>query len=226
MTASPTTFRPAKRQHRSLLAGVEKKALVWMAERLPAAIHSDHLTILGFAAMLGAGLAYWLSARYPAALFLVNLLLVVNWFGDSLDGTLARVRNKTRPRYGFYVDHVVDAFSTFFLLGGMALSGYMTPLIALGALIAYLMINIEVYLATYTLGTFHLSFMKFGPTELRLLFIIGNTVVFFKPYVLVFGPPLLLFDIGGVIGMAGMGLILIITSIRHTRQLYREETRP
>ncbi|MBN2431142.1 MAG: CDP-alcohol phosphatidyltransferase family protein [Acidobacteria bacterium] len=226
MSASPTSFRQAKRQHQSILAGVEKKALVWMAERLPAVIHSDHLTLLGFAAMLGAGLAYWLSAHYPWALFMVSAMLVINWLGDSLDGTLARVRNKTRPRYGFYVDHVVDAFSTFFLLGGMALSGYMTPLIALGALIAYLMINIEVYLATYTIGIFHLSFFKFGPTELRLLLIIGNTVIFFKPYVRVFGPPLLLFDIAGAIGIIGMGLILIITAIRHTRQLYREETRP
>jgi phosphatidylglycerophosphate synthase len=226
MTSTPSSFRQAERQQQSFLAAAEKKALVWMARRMPAAVNSDHLTVLGFAAMLGAGLAYWWAAVNPLALFLVNAMLVVNWFGDSLDGTLARVRNKSRPRYGFYVDHVVDAFSTFFLLGGLALSGYMSPLIALGTLIAYLMINIEVYLATYTMGTFKMSFFKFGPTELRLLLIIGNTVLYFKPLVHVFGPPLLLYDIGGAVGIVGMGLGLIITSIRHTRQLYREETRP
>jgi hypothetical protein len=122
------------REHGSILAGAEKKALIWMARRLPHWINSDHLTMLGFAAMLIAGVAYAAANRRPLALIFVVLALALNWFGDSLDGTLARVRNQLRPRYGFYVDHVLDMVGTFSLPGGLALSGYMNPLLALGML--------------------------------------------------------------------------------------------
>jgi archaetidylinositol phosphate synthase len=153
--------------------------------------------------------------------------LVLNWFGDSLDGTLARVRNRLRPRYGFYVDHVTDAIGTFFLMGGLALSGIMTPYIALGLLICFLLLSIEVYLATYTIGKFHLSFWSFGPTELRLLLCVGNIAVFLRgPGAKLFGREFLLFDIGGVCGMAGMAAMLIWTALRHTRQLYQAERLP
>ena len=121
------------RQHGSILAAVEKRALVWMANHLPRWVHSDHLTLLGFAAMLLAGIAYWAAHRNRLALLVVVIALAVNWLGDSLDGTLARVRNQQRPRYGFYVDHVLDIVGTLFLLGGLALSGYMCPLLALWA---------------------------------------------------------------------------------------------
>jgi len=218
------SFKSADRAQESFLAPLEKKCLIWMAERLPGWVTPDHLTLLGLLAMILAGVCYWLSSVNPYALLLVNLCLVMNWFGDSLDGTLARVRNKLRPRYGFYVDHIVDAFGTFFLLGGLALSGFMSPMVAMGLLIAYFMLTIEVYLATYTLGTFHLSFYKFSPTELRLLLIVGNTVLLYKPVVKIFGPSLLLFDIGGVVGIAGITILLLITTIRHTRILYQEET--
>ena len=110
-----------------------------------------------------AGCSYWLAGTFPWALWLVNLCLAVNWFGDSLDGTLARVRQQQRPRYGFYVDHVVDAAGAIMLFGGMGLSGYMSPLVALGLAASYFLLNIEVYLATYCLGTFRLSYFKLGP---------------------------------------------------------------
>jgi phosphatidylglycerophosphate synthase len=144
-----------------------------------------------------------------------------------LDGTLARVRNRLRPRYGFYVDHVTDAIGTFFLMGGMAISGIMTPYIGLGLLIAFLLLSIEVYLATYTIGKFHLSFWSFGPTELRVLLCIGNLAVYLRgPGAKLFGRQFLLFDIGGVCGMIGMGAMLIWASVRHTRQLYQDERLP
>jgi archaetidylinositol phosphate synthase len=136
------------------------------------------------------------------------------------------VRNQQRPRYGFYVDHVVDAFGTFFLLGGLALSGYMSERIAIGLLIAYFMLTIEVYLATYTLGTFHLSFWKFSPTELRILLMIGNIALFYRPVVRLFGDPYLLFDVGGAIGIVGMGLMLLTSVAKHTAALYRAEPIP
>ncbi len=219
-----TTFKNARRDHRSFLYTVEKRALVWMAERMPAAINPDHLTVLGLLAMLGCGAAYALAPRHPLFLTVASGCLVLNWFGDSLDGTLARVRDQCRPRYGFYVDHMVDAFGTFSLLGGLALSGFMTPLIALGVLIAYFLLNIEVYLATYTLGTFKLSFWKFSPTELRILLIIGNVALLTHPRVTVFGVHARLFDVGGIVAIIALGLVAISTTIRHTRELYRQET--
>ena len=124
------------REHGSVLAAAEKRALVWMAKRLPPWITSDHLTLLGFASMFSAGMAYWAASQNRMALPLVVVALALNWFGDSMDGTLARVRNRQRPRYGFYVDHVLDIVGAFFLLGGLALSGYMSPLVAMGVLVA------------------------------------------------------------------------------------------
>ncbi len=219
-------FRDAERKQLSVLAAVEKKVLIWLAHRMPAWVNSDHLTFLGFAAMFAAGLCYW-AARYDRrALLGVIAALAVNWFGDSLDGTLARVRKRLRPRYGFYVDHITDAIGTFFLMGGLALSTYMSPFIALGLLIAYFLLSIEVYLTTYTIGAFHLSFWSFGPTELRLLLCIGNIALFYRPWVGIFGGHYRLFDVGGAIGIVGMGAMLIWSAVRHTRQLYNAERLP
>ncbi|MBZ5727539.1 MAG: CDP-alcohol phosphatidyltransferase family protein [Acidobacteriia bacterium] len=219
-------FRDAERKQLSFLAAIEKRTLVWMAHRMPMWVNSDHLTMLGFAAMFAAGLCYWAARREPLALLGVIAALAVNWFGDSLDGTLARVRNRLRPRYGFYVDHITDAIGTFFLMGGLGLSGYMTPYIALGLLIAYFLLSIEVYLTTYTIGSFHLSFWSFGPTELRILLCLGNIALFFRPVVGLFGRKFLLFDVGGAIGIFGMLLMLVWSAVRHTRELYRAERLP
>ena len=220
------TFKDAERQQLSMLAKVEKKTLIWLAHRLPAWVNSDHLTLLGFVAMFAAGLGYWAASYDRRALLVVIAALAVNWFGDSLDGTLARVRNRLRPRYGFYVDHITDAIGTFFLMGGLALSGYMTPYIALGLLIAYLLLSIEVYLTTYTIGSFHLSFWSFGPTELRLLLCIGNLALFRWPVVTLAGQHYRLFDVGGAVGICGMGAMLVWAAVRHTRELYNAERLP
>lgn len=152
----------------------------------------------------------------------------MNWFGDSLDGTLARTRNQQRPRYGFYVDHVADTFGALFLLGGLALSSYMSLPAAAGLLIAFYMLSIEVYLATYTIGTFHMSFGGFGPTELRILLSLGNLWLYFHPgvpTVRVLGGEYRFFDVGGVIAALGMVLMTIAAAARHTRALYRAEPR-
>lgn len=219
-------FREAKRTQGSLLAVLEKKTLVWLAARTPAWINSDHLTLLGLVAMAGAGAGYWWSRSNSAGLLVVIGCLTLNWLGDSLDGTLARVRNCQRPRYGFYVDHVVDAFGALFLLGGMALSGYMSPLIATGLLIAYLLLSIEVYLASYTLGDFKISYFKMSPTELRILLSIGNVVLLYKSVVHLFGRAYRLFDVGGTMGISGMIIILLISVFRNTIKLYRKEPLP
>lgn len=206
-----------ERTNRGVLAGPERKALIWLAERVPAGINSDHLTAVGFLSLLGVGLSYWYSRYSQAGLILAILFLVLNWLGDSLDGTLARVRNQQRPRYGFYIDHILDALGSVFVFAGLALSGYMNERVAIGLAVVYLLLSIESYLTTYTLGKFHLSFAAFGPTELRLLLIAGNVA-------LLDTGNRQLFDIGGVIGIVGMTVALIWSTIKHAAQLRRAET--
>ena len=173
--------------------------------------------------MLAAGASYYYSRHDPRALLIVIVCLVVNWFGDSLDGTLARYRQKQRPRYGFYVDHIVDVFGTLALIGGLGLSGYMTGWVAMALLIAYFILSIEVYLATYTIGVFRLSFGWWGPTELRILLAIGNLVLFVRPMVTIGGSRYLLCDVGAVVAIIGMSVVVIVSVIRNTARLYDEE---
>ena len=217
-------FRPAKRIHRSLLAGVEKKALVWMAERAPRWINSDHLTLLGLFSMVGAGAAYWASRWDPRWLWLASLGIALNWLGDSLDGTLARVRDQQRPRYGFYVDHVVDAISTLALFTGVAAGGVMSWAMAAAVVLAYYLLFIEVGLTTHALGEFEISAGLFGPTELRLLLIAGNAKAAFNAHVHMFGHAFLLYDVGGACAVAGMVGIFVHRTVKHTATLYRQET--
>jgi archaetidylinositol phosphate synthase len=218
-----TSFQNPERIHQSLMSGFEKRCLLLLAARLPAWVHSDHLTILGFLGMFLGGMSYWASKQNPYFLIVTIFWLAVNWFGDSLDGTLARLRNRQRPRYGFYVDHIMDAFGTFCLLAGLALSGYMTPWIAAGLLIAYYLVSIEVALATVSLGKFRLSFGLFGPTELRILLAIGNIVLLFRPVVHITGNPYKLFDVGGFVAIAGLIVVAVYSAIKNTVTLYREE---
>lgn len=219
-------FQHAARQQTSLLAPLEKKALLWLAANMPPWINSDHLTALGFLSMVAAGFAYWYSAfDRPAGLALVVFFLILNWFGDSLDGTVARQRNLQRPRYGFYIDHILDSIGSVFLIGGLGLSGLMSPAIAAALLIAYLLLSIEAFLTTYCIGKFQINAGAFSPTELRVLLIIGNACIFWRPMVDLFGRQYKLYDVGGVCGTVGMLAILLYFTVTHTVQLYREETK-
>jgi archaetidylinositol phosphate synthase len=215
------------RDHRSVLAAAETRVLVWIAARLPGWVSSDQLSCLGLVAMAAAGAAFASMRLAPAAAFGVAAALAANWFGDSLDGTLARVRNQPRPRYGFYVDHVLDIAGTAFLLGGMACSGRMTPVVALAALGAYLMVSAESYLATHALGVFRMSFLGFGPTELRMLLAAGALAAMPDPRVGLgpFGAPRLL-DFGGVIAAGGLLAAFAFNAIRHASRLYQAEPLP
>jgi len=211
----------ARRIQASFLAGIEKKTLLWLADRTPASINSDHLTALGFVGQVTAGVFYALSRWNRYYLLAVIACLAVNWLGDSLDGTLARVRQQQRPRYGFYVDHMVDSLGAVAMMGGLALSGYLHPWIAIGLLLGFLVLSIQSYLATYTLGEFRLSFWNFGPTELRLLLAIGNLALLHWPVVL--HGHYRLFDIGGAVGLIGMTLMIAFFTVKNGYRLYCEE---
>jgi phosphatidylglycerophosphate synthase len=215
------------RHHHSLLAAHEKRLLIWIAQRLPQWMNSDHLSALGLLSMVAAGLAFFASQWNPGVgLPLVVLCLALNWFGDSLDGTVARVRNQQRPRYGFYVDHVIDLAGTACLFAGLAASGFMSPLVAALVVAGFFLVSAEAYLATHARGIFKMAFAGIGPTELRLLLAAGALALLNGPFVAVpVVGHLRLFDVGGVIGAIGMvGVFIAATSV-NVRALYLEETR-
>jgi phosphatidylglycerophosphate synthase len=214
------------RVHGSILAAAEKRALVWMAARLPSGINSDHLTAIGAVALLLAGVCYAVAHQYPGALLAVVVLLAVNWFGDSLDGTLARVRRQERPRYGFYVDHVLDAVGILCLMAGLMAGGYMSVPVGAAFLIAYYLLTIEIALATHALGRFRMAYWKIGPTELRILLAAGTLMLLRSDSVVLFGHKLLLFDVGAAIGAAGVLLTFLISAVSNTRELYGREPLP
>jgi phosphatidylglycerophosphate synthase len=219
-------FHHATRVHRALTASLEKRILQWIAVRAPVWLSSDQLTALGLVAQCAAGLFYLVAHTLRLALVAVIACIALNWLGDSLDGTLARVRHHERPRYGFYVDHIVDVLGAVALMTGLTFSGFLHPRVAISMLIAFLVLSAESYLATYTVGRFEMAHSLFGPTEIRLLLIAGNLALLHSPYSTVFGHRFLLFDIGGIIGTGGMGAMALVTTIRHTRELYRQEPLP
>jgi archaetidylinositol phosphate synthase len=214
------------RDHRSVLAGAERRLLVALARRVPPSINSDHLTVLGGTAMLAAAVSFACipAAPWSAAAFVAALAL--NWFGDSLDGTVARVRNQQRPRYGYYVDHVLDLAGTAALLAGMAASGLMQPWIALLLASAFFLVAAERFLATHASGIFRLSFGWFGPTELRILLAAGAVAVTHKPWVGVFGFHARLMDVGGLAAAAGLLIVFAAAAVQNTRSLYLAEPLP
>jgi phosphatidylglycerophosphate synthase len=216
-------FRNARRVNQALTARMEKRALTWMAERAPQWVTSDQLTLLGLGAQIGAGICYALARWDRRALLLAIVCLALNWLGDSLDGTLARARRQERPRYGFYVDHIVDILGSVALMCGLGASGLLHWATAMAMLIAFLVLSGESYLATYTLSCFQLSQGIFGPTEIRILLALGNLAALRNPYSTVFGHRVLLFDLGGTIAAVCMAAMAIGVAVRHTAQLYRQE---
>ncbi len=220
---TPATARLATRLNTSVLAGIEKRLLIRIAERLPAAINSDHLTVSAALAMAGIGLCFWMAPTSRFALACVIPLLVVNWFGDSLDGTVARVRRVERPCYGYYVDHVLDAIGFAAVMIGLVLGHYMSLAIGLGFTCAYYLLVIEVALAAHAGQGFRMSFWHLGPTELRIVLAAGVVQLWRSPEVTLLGSRWLLFDVGGLCGILGLCLTFATSAIATTRALYRDE---
>jgi archaetidylinositol phosphate synthase len=221
-----TVFRNARRVNEAVTARLEKLALQWMAERAPLWVTSDKLTLLGLGAQIAAGVCYAAARFDRRALLPVIVCIALNWLGDSLDGTLARVRHLERPRYGFYVDHVVDIVGSVALMCGLGVSGLLHWQTAMAMLVAFLILSSESYLATYTMGSFHMSQGIFGPTEIRILLVLGNLAALRNPYSTILGHKLLLFDLGGAIAAVAMCAMALAVTVRHTAELYRQEPLP
>jgi archaetidylinositol phosphate synthase len=210
----------ARRELTFLLAEPERRVLVAIARRLPSSLTSDHFTLLGVVGALGAGAAYALSALNSAWLWAASALLAVNWLGDSLDGTLARVRRVERPRYGYYLDHMVDAFATAAIGVGIGLSPYMSLSVALTGVLAYLVLSINVYLESAVFGVFRLGYGRMGPTEARMVLVLANVLL------LLAGPDPTLVTIANWIGVAlslGMGGTVAVRVGRNLAALARLE---
>src|SRR3954470_3748311 len=201
----------AEREPNFLLANVERRLLRWIAARLPRWIVPDDLTRLGVACAVAICAAYQLSNDGRWWLWVASALLVVHWFGDSLDGTLARVRKIERPRYGYYLDHLTDAYSTTAVGIGLGLSPYMLLSVGLAIVIAYLVLSINVYLETHTLGEFQFGYGWMGPTEARVILIALNTLALFRPplpfHVGVVGATV--FDVLGALLALAMAFLLL-----------------
>jgi archaetidylinositol phosphate synthase len=215
----------ARREKAFLLAGVESRALEWIAQRLPARVMPDHMTALGVVAAVGIAAAYALSNESSLWLWAASALLVVHWLGDSLDGTLARVRRSERPRYGYYLDHLVDALATALIGIGLGLSPHMLLATGLLIVIAYLVLSINTYLETSVFGTFSLGYGRFGPTEARLALIAVNAAMALGLglSVEVFGVQATLLDAVGIAGAGGMLAALLVRAARNLRRLAEVE---
>jgi phosphatidylglycerophosphate synthase len=214
------------REHRSLLAAAERRLLVYVARRLPEWVTSDHLSLLGLLAMPAASLAFVAIPHTAWGVPALVAALGANWFGDSLDGTLARVRDQQRPRYGYYVDHVIDIAGTVMLFAGIAASGAMTPAVALALLSAYLCVAAESYLATHAVGVFRISFAGFGPTELRIVLAVGGAALVDHQWIEFLGSRVRLFDVGGGFAIAGLIVAFVVSAVRNAGELYRAEPLP
>ena len=215
----------ATREKTFLLARPEARVLEWIAVRLPRGVMPDHLTALGVVAAVGIAVAYALSNRDPVWLWAASGLLVVHWLGDSLDGTLARVRRTERPRYGYYLDHLVDAVATAFIGIGLGLSPHMLLSVGLLIVVGYLVLSINTYLETSALGVFSLGYGRLGPTEARLGLILLNVglAVGLVPSFAVAGVGLGVLDLAGVALVVLMLAGLVVRAARNLRELARLE---
>lgn len=219
----------------SVLNGVEKKALLWLAERQPKWVNSDTLTFIGFIGSVIIAAGYILSNYNINFLWLASLGLVINWYGDSLDGTLARFRKQQRPVYGFYLDHTMDAINETFMFMGVGLSPFMRFDLSCILLAIYLMLTLNVSMNAHLKGEFRLTYAKLGPTEFRLIAIIVNAIlVFDKPlntwsYELPWLSSTLEFhalDIVGIAILIVLVLIYIITISQDLRYYSKVDPRP
>ena len=209
-----------RREMTFLLASVERRVLQELAARVPRSIRSNHLTAIGMLGAVGAGTAYALTRYDPTWLWVASLMLGVNWLGDSLDGTLARVRGTQRPKYGYYLDHVVDAFSTAVIGLGIGLSPYVNLGLALGLVVVYLALSINVYLESSVFGVFKISYGRIGPTEVRLLLVFLNTVLALAALWEVKGPWPIWLVANWTLAILLTGMVALFVG-RFARNLYR-----
>ncbi|HCK99270.1 MAG TPA: CDP-alcohol phosphatidyltransferase [Candidatus Marinimicrobia bacterium] len=218
-------FRSHVRINDSLLGNLERRALQWFAGKMPGWVTPDILTGIGLIATVIIFCGYWLSNVYPGFLWLANFGFLLNWFGDSLDGTLARYRKIERPKFGFYIDHTVDAIGQIFIIIGLGISPYVTFDVALLAIIGYLLLSVHVYIRTYVMEVFRISYYKMGPTEVRVILVLFNTTMFFAgiPKVEMLSILFTLYDILILAATGVMFVLFLVYSVKGAIQLSKSD---
>lgn len=222
----------AVRIQTSVLNAAEKKVLVWLAERQPKWMTSDILTYIGTFGSIIIAIGYILSARNLAFLWLSSLGFIINWYGDSLDGTLARVRNKQRPIYGYYIDHTVDCINELIMFIGIGLSGLIHFELSMLVLALYFMLTINVSINAHLKKEFRLTYASMGPTEFRIIMIIINTLLatirplgaFSHTYILR-GHELTLraLDYAGIAILAVLSIIYMVTVVKDASEYSKRD---
>jgi len=207
----------------SFLAVGEKKVLIWMGERTPAWISPDMLTFFGLFGMILSGYGYFMAYKSGWFLTLASIGMFINWVGDSLDGTLARVRKKERPKFGYYLDHLIDAFGIAALIFGVAYSGMVTQPYIWLFLCLFFIASINVYLATHTIEVFKISYLKVSTTEARVLLVIMNIFLVYAKTVQINGHQVLVLDIFAIIGIFFMFIAIVRSAYKNLSQLDKAE---
>lgn len=216
-------MKPVQRIQKNMLAIAERRLLNWLCARLPNWIMPDHLTAIGFVGSLLVSAGYALSSWHPAWLFVSVVAFFINWFGDSLDGSLARFRKTERPGYGYMVDHSTDSLANALLGVGLGCSPYIRMDVALFAIIGYLLMSIHTFIAAKVMGEFRLSYMAGGPTELRIMLIIMSLTMFALGPKASFLPGFTVFDIFAfTVGLVLM-LLFIVQTVGAARVLAAQE---
>ncbi len=210
-----------KRSNQFALSGFEKWALPRLAAAMPSWVMPDHLTLIGIFSATAICGAYLATNVNPNWFWAASALLVLHWFGDSLDGTLARFRKTERPRYGYYLDHLTDAYSTIMIVIGLGLSSVMAFYVGVALVVVYLVMSINVYLETHVDATFKMGYGLLGPTEGRVILILLNTVAVFAGPIRFapLGDGATVFDLAGLIGAAAMALLLLTRAVSNLRRL-------
>jgi len=217
--------KKAKRILHAWTSPYEKPFLIWMSKRLPAWITPDHLTILGIIAAFVTFFGLAMIRVSPWWVMMSNAGFVLNWWADSLDGTLARVRHREREQYGHFVDHICDAFTTAIICVGLGVSSLVHPGIGMAAAIGYLLMNVFAHLVSYVDGVFQISYGRIGPTEIRIIAMIGTTLcAFWNPFIIrLQGKSYLLADLLTFIVAAGLGVVFVASSIKKAVELDKRD---
>ena len=213
----------AERIQTSILNAYENRLTKWLAERQPEWVTSDMMSYLGLAAAVFYAFFCWMANFDLNYFYASSACLVVNWYGDGLDGNIARVRGTQRPKYGFFIDHSLDALTTCLFCIGLGLSPLMRLDIALFIMGGYLCLSIYTYLSTIVIGKFKLTYASLGPTEMRLIIIAVCIFRIYNPwpdvFVKVFGVQWTVYDCIGAIVAAALFLIYVISMIQDLRKL-------
>lgn len=223
-----TDVKKHTRTNQTILGAIERPALDWLVRRMPGWISPDHLTVFGLLSAILIGVSYFLTRYNSVFLWLASLGFIFNWLGDSLDGNLARFRKIERPKFGFFIDHTIDGLAEVCICVGLGLSPYFSFNLAMVALIGYMLVSSLVYIYTYVSGEFRISYIRLGPTEVRVSAVLINTIIYFlgNPTITLFNTKILFYDVFLVVFILLFFIGYLVLMISKSIELSKLECKP